>query len=132
MSMKHILVCIVFCAVIFNCKAQDDEVVTHVTPEEFVLVLKNKKDMRLLDVRTPKEFKAGHIAGAENFDFLSEGFSKSLETLDKNEPLAIYCKSGRRSGKSIAVFKKLGFLKVYNLEGGILNWQSEAMDVVTD
>lgn len=132
--MKSILVCIsiIFCAILFNCKAQNDDVVTHVAPEELGLVLKDQNQMRLLDVRTPKEFKTGHIAGAENFDFLSEGFSKSLETLDRNEPLAIYCKSGRRSGKSIAVFKRLGFQKVYNLEGGILNWKSEGLQVVQD
>ena len=45
--------------------------------------------------------------------------------LNPKEPLIIYCKSGRRSKKSRAVFKELGFLTVYDLEGGVLNWKSE-------
>ena len=123
------LIAVVFFAVLFNCKAQDDDMVTHVTPDELQLILKAQGDIPVLDVRTSKEFKTGHLANAENMDFLSDGFSKLLEGLDKNEPLVIYCKSGRRSGKSLSVFRTQGFTKIYNLEGGILNWKSKGFEV---
>ncbi|MWW26559.1 rhodanese-like domain-containing protein [Algibacter lectus] len=115
----------------FNCKAQNDDIVTKVTPEELEVLLKEQKEMKLIDVRTPEEFGAGHISRAENINFFSENFSKSLAELDKEEPLIIYCKSGRRSGKSIAIFKELGFTKIYELEGGVLNWKSKDFEVKT-
>ncbi|MCL5130457.1 MULTISPECIES: rhodanese-like domain-containing protein [unclassified Algibacter] len=128
MKSISIFIIIFFCATLFNCKAQKDDIVTEITPEELNVILKEQNGIRMLDVRTPKEFKISHISGAENINFLSDNFSKSLEVLNREEPLIIYCKSGRRSGKSIAVFKKLGFLKVYELEGGILNWKANGFD----
>ncbi|WP_133969268.1 rhodanese-like domain-containing protein [Algibacter lectus] len=131
MKKISILITIFFCAIMFNCKAQNDDIVTKVTPEELEVLLKEQKEMKLIDVRTPEEFGAGHISRAENINFFSENFSKSLAELDKEEPLIIYCKSGRRSGKSIAIFKELGFTKIYELEGGVLNWKSKDFEVKT-
>ena len=131
MKKISILLTIFFCAIMFNCKAQNDDIVTKVTPEELEVLLKEQKEMKLIDVRTPEEFGAGHISRAENINFFSENFSKSLAELDKEEPLVIYCKSGRRSGKSIAIFKELGFTKIYELEGGVLNWKSKDFEVKT-
>ncbi|WP_282149204.1 rhodanese-like domain-containing protein [Algibacter lectus] len=131
MKKISILLTIFFCAIMFNCKAQNDDIVTKVTPEELEVLLKEQKEMKLIDVRTPEEFGAGHISRAENINFFSENFSKSLAELDKEEPLIIYCKSGRRSGKSIAIFKELGFTKIYELEGGVLNWKSKDFEVKT-
>lgn len=131
MKKISILITIFFCAIMFNCKAQNDDIVTKVTPEELEVLLKEQKEMKLIDVRTPEEFGAGHISRAENINFFSENFSKSLAELDKEEPLVIYCKSGRRSGKSIAIFKELGFTKIYELEGGVLNWKSKDFEVKT-
>ena len=115
----------------FNCKAQNDDIVTKMTPEELVVLLKANKEIKLIDVRTPEEYGAGHISRAENINFFSKNFSKSLAELDKEEPLIIYCKSGRRSGKSIVTFKELGFTKIYELEGGVLNWKSKDFEVKT-
>lgn len=131
MKKISILITIFFCAIMFNCKAQNDDIVTKVTPEELEVLLTEQKEMKLIDVRTPEEFGAGHISRAENINFFSENFSKSLAELDKEEPLIIYCKSGRRSGKSIAIFKELGFTKIYELEGGVLNWKSKDFEVKT-
>jgi len=115
----------VFFAVLCSCKAQNDDFIIEVSPKELNAVLKEQKAIKIIDVRTPKEYNVEHILGAENINFLGDNFSKSIEKLDPNEPLIIYCKSGRRSRKSRSVFKELGFLKVYDLKGGILNWKSE-------
>jgi len=131
MKKISILITIFFCAIMFNCKAQNDDIVTKVTPEELVVLLKANKEIKLIDVRTPEEYGAGHISRAENINFFSKNFSKSLAELDKEEPLIIYCKSGRRSGKSIVTFKELGFTKIYELEGGVLNWKSKDFEVKT-
>ncbi|WP_159018282.1 rhodanese-like domain-containing protein [Algibacter sp. L3A6] len=131
MKKISILITIFFCAIMFNCKAQNDDIVTKVTPEELVVLLKEQKEIKLIDVRTPEEYGAGHISRAENINFFSENFSESLAELDKEEPLVIYCKSGRRSGKSVATFKESGFTKIYELEGGVLNWKSKNFEVKT-
>ena len=42
--------------------------------------------------------------------------------LDKEKPIAVYCKSGGRSGGASKLLLELGFKEIYDLEGGILNW----------
>lgn len=99
------------------------------TPKEFDRFL-NDVTIQLIDVRTPKEFKAEHIKNAKNINFFDEDFSKKINKLNKEKPVYIYCRSGKRSGKSAEQFKKLGFTHIYDLKGGILNWKSKNYKVV--
>ncbi|MDN3665938.1 rhodanese-like domain-containing protein [Algibacter miyuki] len=122
---KLITLSLIFCALMFSCNAQNNEHIIEVSPEELQQVLKQEKDIRIIDVRTPEEFEAGHIEGAENINFFDSDFETRVGLIDNRKSLVIYCKSGRRSGKSQEVFTKLGFNKIYNLEGGILGWKSE-------
>lgn len=78
--------------------------------------------VQLVDVRTPEEYAAGNINGAVNYDFYSPEFKSKLETLDKNQPVMIYCKSGGRSGQALEMMKSMGFKTVLELEGGYSNW----------
>lgn len=83
-----------------------------------------EKDVQLVDVRTPKEYKNGHLAKAVNIDFFHHGsFRTSFEKFVKEEPVYVYCRSGQRSLKAAKKLIGWGFTKVYDLEGGILNWQ---------
>ena len=66
----------------------------------------------ILDVRTDGEFAEGHLKG-----------------LDPNIPVYVYCRSGKRSGKAANSMKGMGFLEVYNLEGGILAWQGSGRPI---
>jgi rhodanese-related sulfurtransferase len=81
------------------------------------------KSVQLVDVRTPEEFKAGHIKNAGNINFYDTDFLTQMNKLDKNKPLYIYCRSGGRSGKAAAKLKEQGFKEVYDLQGGILDWE---------
>jgi rhodanese-related sulfurtransferase len=47
-----------------------------------------------------------------------------LASLNKNKPVAIYCRSGRRSASALIILKEMGFKDIYDLEGGFLNWQA--------
>ena len=76
----------------------------------------------ILDVRTPDEFGAGHIAGAVNLDFEAESFRSQLEGLAKDVPYAVYCRSGNRSAQAVAIMQELGFSDVRELGGGIITW----------
>lgn len=72
----------------------------------------------LIDVRTPEEYRAGHLNGALNIDWFSEDFNRQVASLDPNKTVYVYCKKGGRSLKSQERLTELGFLHVVNLEGG--------------
>ena len=79
--------------------------------------------VQLVDVRTPAEFADGHIAGAVNIDIYDNAFMDKAEAaLDKTRPIAIYCRSGKRSADAAARLADAGY-QVTNLNGGILAWQ---------
>ncbi|MDA7708355.1 rhodanese-like domain-containing protein [Flavobacteriaceae bacterium] len=77
----------------------------------------------LFDVRTMDEFNSGHLKGSINIDFYEEKlFDKFFKKVNKSKPIYIYCRSGNRSKKSSEKLKNLGFVKVFDLEGGYKNW----------
>lgn len=83
-----------------------------------------------LDVRTPSEFNEGHIEGASLIDFQSGNFENEIASLDKNQTYAIYCRSGNRSGEAVKVMTEAGFTKIYNLDGGVIDWASAGLPLV--
>lgn len=83
----------------------------------------------LLDVRTPSEFKAGHIKGARNLDVTSSGFAKGLGPLAKDRPVLLYCRSGHRSSMALSQLKAHGFTRVRHLAGGFSAWQGAGFPV---
>ena len=83
-------------------------------------------DVQLLDVRTPEEFEAGHIEGAIMIDYRTDpdGFlAKAEAQLQKDKPVALYCRSGKRSHSAAELMHKAGFQQLVELQGGILDWQ---------
>lgn len=83
------------------------------------------KNVQLVDVRTPEEFLAGHLEKAQNINYNDPEFKQLISAqLNKTKPVALYCRSGRRSAAALLVLRELGFKTVYDLEGGFLNWQS--------
>jgi rhodanese-related sulfurtransferase len=73
------------------------------------------KDVVILDVRTPEEFKETRVIGARNIDFKNPTFKAEIEKLDKNKTYKLYCRSGNRSGKAMEIMKGLGFRDLENL-----------------
>lgn len=78
----------------------------------------NKHKFVLVDVRTPEEFNAGHIPGAENIDWFSPEFNAAFKDFKKRQKIYVYCRSGKRSAKAAARLDSLGFKRVVNLLGG--------------
>lgn len=76
----------------------------------------------VLDVRTPEEIAQGMIPEAAHIDFLGEGFTDKLESLDKTQPVYVYCRSGGRSERAMEVMSAEGFVEVYDLQGGFTAW----------
>lgn len=76
----------------------------------------------ILDIRTPEEFAAGHIAGAINIDYYASDFEQRLGVLDLDVPYVMYCNSGNRSSNTLPLMDSIGFSEVYELDGGIQAW----------
>ena len=115
---------ILLSVLVFNCQTtkKKDGLIS---PDQLQTYVSNNNSVQLIDVRTPKEFADGHIPNAINIDFLSDDFSSKIGKLKKDKPVYVYCRSGKRSSESVIVFEKAGFTKIYDLEGGILNWSSK-------
>ncbi len=91
----------------------------------------DKKDGPIIiDIRTSDEFTEGHLKGARQIDFLEEGFIEKVSKLDRNRPYLIHCRSGGRSSRSLALWKKMKFKKVYHLDGGILAWEKAGLPLI--
>lgn len=87
-------------------------------------------DEQILDVRTPAEFADGHIPGAVNIDIYSDNFMEdALKTLDPHRPVAVYCRSGKRSADAASRLAAKGY-HVTNLTGGILAWSEQKRQTV--
>ena len=104
-------------------QAQDNTAGKTVSQNKFQRLL-NKKNTILLDVRTEVEYKAGHIPGSLQIDFLkTEDFKKQVAVLDKSKPYLLYCRSGKRSKDAMSVMKEMCFTKLFDLQGGFNSWE---------
>ena len=82
-----------------------------------------KKHPLLIDVRTAREFQQGHIEGAKNLDiFHRQDFISAMESLSREKPVFLYCRSGQRSQRAARVLVRMGFREVVDLRGGFLKW----------
>ncbi len=75
----------------------------------------------VVDVRTPQEFASGHLDQAVNFP-LSE-LDKHFATIDKDQPIVVYCRSGNRSGIAYDYLSEQGFTQIHN-GGGFTEMQA--------
>jgi len=90
---------------------------------EFEKLRSDKKNV-VLDVRTQREFDAGHIPGAVNLDVNAPDFPEKVAKLDKNKTYLVHCGAGVRSAKACDKMSRLAFPKLYNLEGGFKAWET--------
>ncbi|HEX2181983.1 MAG TPA: ThiF family adenylyltransferase, partial [Rubrobacteraceae bacterium] len=104
-----------------NAQAQTDEV-PEITVQELKGRLQNGNKVSVLDVREPHEYEVANI-GARLIP-LAE-LPERLVELERNEPLAVHCKTGGRSARAVRLLKEAGFRNVYNVKGGIDAWSEE-------
>ncbi len=97
------------------------------TPDEAVKVIKTVNNLVILDIRTPGEVSSGHLEDAKNIDFYKSDFQKRIDSLDKDTPYFIYCRTGRRSGVTIDYMKRAGFKTIYHLTNGITAWREAGL-----
>ena len=84
----------------------------------------------VLDVRTEAEHSEGFIPGTHyNIDVLEDRFTKvATETLPKDKPIALYCRSGNRSKSAARILAENGY-QVVELGTGFRGWQSAGKEI---
>lgn len=96
-----------------------------IDPNGYVSQFSNTSHV-LLDVRTPEEFASGHISGAININV--DELPNRLSEVPKDEPIVVYCRSGRRSAIAAQLLSDAGYTPIYDL-GGIVDWQAAGLPV---
>ena len=98
-----------------------------VSPAEAARLLKQQKDLQLIDVRTPAEFADGHLAGARLIPL--QEIALRLAEIDKQKPVLLYCHTGHRSGYALKLLQEHGYAQAKHIEGGLIAWQAAGLPV---
>ncbi len=107
-------------------RAQGDK--TQLSPLEATMMI-NREDAAVLDVRDLGEYEQRHIPNARHIP-LSELPKRGGELGKyKARPLIVYCASGMRSASAISALRKEGFENLFNLRGGLQEWEKAGLPV---
>lgn len=85
----------------------------------------NKSGAVLLDVRTPYEYREGHIPGSWNIPLQSLEKIRNM-IMDRKTPLYVYCRSGARSSQAVSMLGQMGYTDVKNI-GGIISYSGKVV-----
>ena len=110
---------------------QSSQIIKKISVEEADKLINERKDdpnLIILDVRTPDEYKTGHIKNSLNINFKSNNFKEEVDKLGKNNTYLVHCRSGKRSSKAIEIMRELNFREVYNM-GGIIQWKEKGFEI---
>lgn len=122
--------CILFLLLLFACSFEINSQVkaiesfTSIDAVDFQIGLQQHDNSVLIDVRTKREYRKERIHGS----ILAEKREELLviaDTLDKEQPVFVYCDEGDRSFSACIILTDLGFKNVYNLERGLIDWKKQ-------
>ena len=91
-------------------------------------LLKERRDVYLLDVRTPGEYQQMRLANAHLIPI--DQVTQRLDEIPKNRPVIVYCAVGSRSAQVFNYLARRGYQEVYNLEGGIYAWAQKGYPIL--
>lgn len=99
-----------------------------VTPSQAVQLINREKAV-VVDVCEPAEYQAGHVGGARNIPLGELADKLPGAVKNKATPLVLVCASGMRSGRAVAIARKLGYDKAQSLAGGLKSWRDANLPV---
>lgn len=114
----------VFLFAISACSSEEANEFTAVSAEEAKNMMDSLESFVLLDVRTEEEYAEKHIPGAMLIPDTEIAQRAAEELLDTEEPIFVYCRSGRRSKLAAQILADMGYKNVYEF-GGIIDWPYE-------
>ena len=118
--MRIIVFLVIF---LFSACLQNNSVAYKNIDSDEANILLASEDVIILDVRTKNEISKGYIPNATFIDFYSNEFDSKVSLINKDKAVYVYCKSGGRSLKAVEKMSKMGFVDVYNLDGGFMSWK---------
>jgi phage shock protein E len=118
--MKTLLSLVVAMMALICVRAADPK---NISVEDAAKLLKTDTNIVVLDVRTPKEFEAGHIKGATNINFQDKEFADRIAKLDKSKTYLVHCAAGGRSAKACEQIKTLNLKSVLHMNQGFNKWK---------
>ncbi|MHA7941827.1 rhodanese-like domain-containing protein [Formosa sp. 3Alg 14/1] len=131
MKKISILICFIL-LVLTSCNHQKKGVIEVVTAEEMQSLI-HLDDVQLVDLRSKKDrLLQGYIENSQHIDFNSDTFESDIENLDKSKPVALYCNSGKRSAECAEKLIEAGFVKIFDLKGGVSEWKHKGKELVLD
>ncbi len=103
-----------------------------ITPKSLQELRQAGKPVKLIDVRTPVEYREVHVEFASNIppDKLDPAAVMAACNGSADEPLYMVCRSGSRGKQACDKFIEAGFTNVVNVEGGTLAWDEAGLPVV--
>lgn len=118
--MKRFAICLLFALMPFSVQAEFKASLSQDQAWDKI----SAKQITVIDVRTPAEFAAGHVPGAINIPH--DQLGQRLQDLPaaRDQPLLVYCRSGRRAGLAETELSDAGYSSLYHLEGDMLEWSA--------
>jgi rhodanese-related sulfurtransferase len=99
-----------------------DTILVTLKANDFYKVTLDKPNMAIFDVRTPEDFKEGHIYKAVNLPFNDPNLIQKLTAMGRDNYYGVYCGTGVQSKVVAERMKDMGFKHIYFLNGGLLGW----------
>ena len=124
---KHFLIALLTFTLPFGCVGCSDggsATYDQISGAEAKALMDSEKSYIILDVRTPEEYAAGHIAGAILIPEYEIAARAESELPDRDQLILVYCRSGRRSKIAAQALCDLGYTNVKEF-GGIITWEYE-------
>jgi len=109
-----------------------EETLPQVTVTELQELLAAREGMRVLDVREPEEWKAGHVEGAESMSFKVLEQRLAELSIGPDDEVSVMCAAGVRSSTASSILQRNGYRRVHNVTGGFTAWSAADLPTVTD
>ncbi len=89
----------------------------------------NREKAVVIDVCDAGEFAAGHVGGAKNIPLTELESRLAAVVKNKALPVILVCQSGARSGRAVAIAKKLGYDNAQSMGGGLAGWKAAGLPI---
>ena len=104
---------------------------TNISPRELQQKREAGEDVKLIDVRTPVEYREIHVDYADNEPLDKLDPTGIMQRLDcGDDPVYVMCRSGNRAKQAIQKFQQAGYENVVNVDGGMLQWEEEGQPCI--
>lgn len=123
---------VIFCISLFSCNAWKHNATFNYSDhkcEDFIKLMNADSNFVVVDVRTPKEYRKGHMKNAINISYFNNWFTDSISKLNREKTIYMYCQTQHRSPLASKKMKKMGFKKIIDLKGGFMKWENKKLPI---